>query len=190
MPSAVPQGRERLAPLFWLEHEPNSARSSLRQALYSLRSTLAPTNPVVSTHQTVAFSRESDVRVDAEDFEAALRRGMEEDAPHLLSQAVRLYGGDFLNGSPVRAGAELEDWIAEQRERLREGAIQALRTLIAHHRERGDHRLAIQHAQRLLTLDPLAEEAHRQLMSLYSLSGRRGRALSQYEDLRNLLERE
>ena len=91
MPRGVPQGRERLAALFWPEHEPNSARSSLRQALYNLRSTLAPTNPVVSTHQTVAFSRDSDVRVDAEDFEAALRRGMEEDAPHLLLQLNALH---------------------------------------------------------------------------------------------------
>jgi DNA-binding SARP family transcriptional activator len=190
MARGVPQGRERLAALFWPEHEPNSARSSLRQALYNLRSTLAPAEPVAATHQTVAFSRNADGQVDAEEFEEALRRGMDEDAPHLLAQAVRLYHGDFLNGCPVRAGSELEDWIAEQRERLREGAIQALRTLIRHHRERGDHRLAIQHAQRLLALDPLAEEAHRQLMSLYSLSGRRGRALSQYEDLRNLLERE
>ncbi|HVG07029.1 MAG TPA: BTAD domain-containing putative transcriptional regulator [Thermoanaerobaculia bacterium] len=190
MPRGVPQGRERLAALFWPEHEPNSARSSLRQALYNLRSTVTPSQPIASNHQTVTFSKDLDVRVDAEDFEAALRRGMEEDAPHLLAQAVRLYHGDFLNGCPVRAGAELEDWIAEQRERLREGAVQALRTLIAHHRGRGDYRLAIQHAQRLLALDPLAEEAHRQLIGLYSLSGRRGRALSQYEDLRNLLERE
>lgn len=190
MARGVPQGRERLAALFWPEHEPNSARSSLRQALYNLRSTLAPVQPVVSTHQTVAFARDADVRVDAGDFEEALRRGMEEDAPHLLSQAVRLYPGDFLSGCPVRAGSELEDWIAEQRERLREGAIQALRALIDHHRERGAPRLAIQHAQRLLALEPLAEEAHRQLMRLYSLSGRRGRALSRYEDLRHLLERE
>lgn len=190
MARGVPRGRERLAALFWPEHEPHSARSSLRQALYNLRSTLAPARPVVSTHQTVTFARDPDVRVDAEDFEEALRRGMDEAAPHLLAQAVRLYDGDFLSGCPVRAGAELEDWLAEQRERLREGAIQALRTLIAHQRERGDHRLAIQHGQRLLALDPLAEEAHRQLMSLYGLSGRRGRALSQYEALRNLLDRE
>lgn len=190
VPRGVPQGRERLASLFWPEHEPNSARSSLRQALYNLRSTLSPLQPLAATHQAVTFSRDLDVHVDAEEFEEALRRGMEEDAPHLLTQAVRLYHGDFLSGCPVRAGSELEDWITEQRERLREGAIQALRTLIDHHRERGEHRLALQLAQRLLALDPLAEGAHRQLMGLYALSGRRGRALSQYEHLRNLLERE
>jgi DNA-binding SARP family transcriptional activator len=199
MSRGVVHGRERLAELFWPEHEPVSARSSLRQALYNLRSTLAPSppdpgwQPIVSTHQTVTFSRDAGVWVDVEAFEEALRRGTEGahgSAVHLLSRAVQLYQGDFLSGCPVRGGTDLDAWISEQQERLREAAIQALRTLISCFRERGDHRLSIQHAQRLLSLDPLAEEAHRQLMSLYSLSGRRGRALSQYEDLRHLLDRE
>lgn len=198
MPRGAAHGRERLAALFWPEHEPASARSSLRQALYNLRSTLAPSppepgwQPIVATHQAVTFDRDADVWIDAEAFEEALRRGLGERgaAPTVLAQAVELYRGHFLSGSPVRGSAEFEDWVVEQQERLREGAIQALRALIAHHRDRGAWRLAIQHAQRLLGIDPLAEEAHRQLMSLYSLSGRRGRALSQYEDLRHLLDRE
>lgn len=198
MPRGTPHSRERLAALFWPEHEPNSARSSLRQALYNLRSTLAPSppepgwQPIAATHQSVTFDRDADVWIDAEAFEEALRRGLGERgaAPTVLTQAVQLYRGDFLSGSPVRGSAEFEDWVEEQQERLREAAIQALRALIAYHRERGAWRLAIQHAQRLLGIDPLMEEAHRQLMSLYSLSGRRGRALSQYEDLRHLLDRE
>lgn len=198
MPRGAAHGREHLAALFWPEHEPNSARSSLRQALYNLRSTLAPSppepgwQPIVATHQAVTFDRAADVWVDAEAFDDALRRGLGERgaAPTVLAQAVQLYRGDFLSGSPLRGSAEFEDWVEEQQERLREGAIQALRALVAHHRDRGAYRLAIQHAQRLLGIDPLAEEAHRQLMSLYSLSGRRGRALSQFEDLRHLLDRE
>lgn len=194
----APHGRERLAALFWPEHEPNSARSSLRQALYNLRSTLAPSppdpgwQPIVATHQAVTFDREAGIWIDVEAFDDALRRGLGERgaAPTVLAQAVALYRGDFLSGSPLRGSAEFEDWVEERQERLREGAVQALRTLIAHHRDRGAWRLAIQYAQRLLGIDPLAEEAHRQLMSLYSLSGRRGRALSQYEDLRHLLDRE
>ncbi|HEX3126088.1 MAG TPA: BTAD domain-containing putative transcriptional regulator [Thermoanaerobaculia bacterium] len=185
-------GRERLAELFWPDHEPAAARSSLRQALYNLRSTLAQGTewqPIEATHQAVSFSPGPEVWVDVEAFEEGLRRGQASS----LDAAVQLYRGDFLSGCPVRAGEELDGWIAEQQERLREGAVQALRTLIAHHRERGGpggHRLAIQHAQRLLALDPLSEEAHRELMSLYSLSGRRGRALSQYEDLRHRLDRD
>lgn len=188
-------GRERLAELFWPDHEPAAARSSLRQALYNLRSTLAQGGdwqPVEATHQAVSFSRGPEVWVDVEAFEEGLRSGL----ASTLDAAVQLYRGDFLSGCPVRGGAELDAWIEEQQERLREGAIQALRTLIAHHRDRGGpgapggHRLAIQHAQRLLALDPLSEEAHRDLMSLYSTSGRRGRALSQYEELRHRLDRE
>ncbi|MES1242646.1 MAG: AAA family ATPase, partial [Acidobacteriota bacterium] len=194
-------GRERLAELFWPDHEPAAARSSLRQALYNLRSALGQGDgwqPVVATHQSVAISPGPEVWLDVEAFEHGLRRGLTDGGPipHVLDPAVQLYRGDFLSGCPVRAGAELDDWIEEQQERLREGAIQALRTLIAHHSGRGGpgstggNRLAIQHAQRLLALDVLSEETHRQLMALYSASGRRGRALSQYEDLRHRLDRE
>ena len=190
--------RERLAELFWPEQEPAGARSSLRQALYNLRSTLAPDppdpgwQPFPSNHQSVTFARDAPVWVDVEAFEEALRCGQGEHrpVPQVLAQAVQLYRGDFLSGCPVRGSAEFEDWMAEQQERLREGAVQALRDLLSHYRDRGEHRLGIQCAQRLLAIDPLAEEAHRQLMSLYNLSGRRGRALSQYEGLRHLLDRE
>lgn len=184
-------GRERLAELFWPDHEPAAARGSLRQALYNLRSTLtqgSDWHPVVATHQAVSFAHGPEVWVDVEAFEDGLRRGLSD--PHVLDPAIQLYRGDFLSGCPVRGGEDLDGWIEEQQERLREAAIQALRTLIAHHRDRGGHRLAIQHAQRLLTLDALSEETHRELMSLYSVSGRRGRALSQYEDLRHRLHRE
>jgi DNA-binding SARP family transcriptional activator len=178
--------RERLAELFWPDSEPDAARSSLRQALYNLRSTLVHEvdwQPVVSTRQAVTFSRDPGVWLDVEAFEDGLHRGW-------LDQAVQLYRGDFLYGCPVPGSSELEDWIEEQQERLREGVIQALRTLISHYRDRGGYRLAIQHAQRLLALDVVSEDAHRQLMALYSVSGRRGRALSQYEDLRHRLDRE
>lgn len=187
-------GRERLAELFWPDHDPAAARGSLRQALYNLRSTLTQGSdwqPVVATHQAVAFAQGPEVWVDVEAFEDGLRRSPTD--PHALDLAIQLYRGDFLSGCPVRGGEELDGWIEEQQERLREAAIQALRSLIVHHRDRGGpggYRLAVQHAQRLLTLDPLSEEAHRELMSLYSVSGRRGRALSQYEDLRHRLHRE
>ncbi len=192
------RSRERLVSLFWPDHEPTGARSSLRQALYNLRSTLAPSppeptwKPIASTHQTMTFARTSEIWLDVEAFDEKLRLGLTDDGPlpQLLAEAVQLYRGDFLSGFPVRGSAELEAWVTEQQERLRDGAIHALRVLISHHRSRGEHRLAIQHAQRLLALDSLSEDAHRQLMGLYSVSGRRGRALSQYEDLRNLLDRE
>lgn len=192
-------GRERLAELFWPDHEPAAARSSLRQALYNLRSTLTRGSgdwqPVVANHQSVAFAGGPEVWLDVEAFEDGLRRGLS-GTSGTLEAAVQLYRGDFLSGCPVRAGAGLDDWIEEQQERLREGAIQALRTLISHHRDRGGpgsaggNRLAIQHARRLLALDGLSEETHRQLMALYSATGRRGRALAQYEELRHRLERE
>ena len=54
----------------------------------------------------------------------------------------------------------------------------------------GDYETGIRYARRLVRIDPLSEEAHRKLIRLYALSGRRGRALAHYEDLVDLLDRE
>ena len=45
-------------------------------------------------------------------------------------------------------------------------------------------------ARRWLALDPLHEPAHRQLMSLYEISGQRAAALRQYETCRQTLSDE
>lgn len=56
--------------------------------------------------------------------------------------------------------------------------------------QQGDLDRAIEHARRRLALDPLHEPAHQQLMELYSRSGERGAALSQYRDCVRVLHRE
>ncbi|MEE2776643.1 MAG: AAA family ATPase [Acidobacteriota bacterium] len=57
-------------------------------------------------------------------------------------------------------------------------------------RPRGEFRLGIQYAQRLVAIDPFSEDAHQKLMQLYSLSERRSRALAQYVELKRALKRE
>ncbi len=49
---------------------------------------------------------------------------------------------------------------------------------------------ALELLQRLIALDPAHEEAHVELMRLYALTGQRRRALSQYQHLRDALQRE
>ena len=103
---------------------------------------------------------------------------------------MSLYRGDFLQGFQIKDSDEFEYWLAAEQERLREKAVAALRMLIDGYLERGEHRAGIQYAQRLVAIDPLSEDAHQKLMRLYSLSGRRSRALAQYEDLASVLRRE
>jgi DNA-binding SARP family transcriptional activator len=80
----------------------------------------------------------------------------------------------------------LEEWLALERERLRDLAIATLERLWP--RETAEQRIVV--AKRLLSLDPLREAAHRALMQAYAKQGNAALALRQYETCRDLLRRE
>src|SRR4029079_13695594 len=107
-----------------------------------------------------------------------------------LPQAAALYRGDLLAGFYVKESDLFEDWLSGERERLRETAADATRALIVHHESRGERDEGIRTARRLAQVDPLSEEAYRHLMRCFAFSGRRARALAQYEELKKLLDAE
>lgn len=194
----LPQARARLADLLWPDDDPAAARRNLRQAIYNLRYALGAVDdgapsPLLTAHQTLQFNVEVDYWLDVEAFDEAVRRGTRgDDAERAreLARAAQLYRGDFLTGFHVHGSEELEGWLLGEQERLREAVIHCLRTLVQSLDQAGEYRQAIRFARQLVDRDPLAEDAHRELMRLYSLTGRRGRSLAQYEDLHDLLTRE
>lgn len=95
-------------------------------------------------------------------------------------RAIDLYRGDLLEGLSVREPA-FEEWLAAERERLRDLAVEALARLLAHQAVQEAVEPAVQTALRLLALEPLQEAAHRVLMRLYARQGRAGAALRQYQ---------
>lgn len=113
-----------------------------------------------------------------------------EPASVILTDALRLYRADFLEGFHVRDAPDFEDWMLAERARLRELALQALHTLTQFHTQRGHFTEAISFASRLLSFDPWREEAHRQLMLLQARTGQTSAALSQYEICKRILEKE
>jgi DNA-binding SARP family transcriptional activator len=80
---------------------------------------------------------------------------------------VALYRGPLLDGVRVTAPA-FEDWLASERARLHELALDALRRLAT---TQVRSRKVDQAAQ--TALDPLQEDTHRLLMRLYVQQGRR-----------------
>ncbi|MEM8962998.1 MAG: BTAD domain-containing putative transcriptional regulator [Acidobacteriota bacterium] len=184
--------REHLATLLWPERSDDAARRNLRQAVYNLKSALAK----VTDESPVATPRGGQLQrnpafscwVDVGAFEQALDRGHHD--PQGLLDAVRLYRGDFLGTISPKDSDGFEEWARTERERLRDAAIQALSTLIDSYSARGEVRLGIEYARRLVDLDAYSEDAHSQLMRLYALSGRRSRALAQYQTLTELLASE
>src|SRR5207237_18456 len=74
------------------------------------------------------------------------------------------------------------------RQWLAERYFQALGQQIAHLEQAGDLPRAVALAQRGVTLDPLREEAHVELIRLYAVAGQPDAALRQYAELERLLK--
>src|SRR6185295_11260994 len=186
--------RDRLAGLLWPEREPEAARHALRQAVYNLRSqfTEGGSPLVASNHLEIGLDPEADLWLDVVEFESALGQGIERETidPHHLTTAAQLYRGEFLAGFFVRDSPDFEEWLVGEQVRLREAAVEVLRKLIESYRRRGEYRFGVHYARRLVSIEPLSEEAHRDLMRLCALAGQRSRALTHYEKLLNLLQDE
>ncbi len=182
----------------WPEAAPAQAAQNLRQALYNLRRALGET-ALLTTPQTVQFNAAAAVTVDAltwrrlwGETQTHRHRRRETCRPCLerLAQAVSLYRGDLLAGFALKDCPAFDDWLAVEREQLHVQVLEAL-TLLANAAERrGDYAAAQGYVRRLLALEPWQEAAHRHLMRLLALDGRRAAALEQFEVCRRALAEE
>lgn len=179
-----PQQRDTLARLLWGEvSQEEHARKSLRQALSVLRREL-PEELFATTRDAIHVDPGA-ARIDVLEFERL--SGMPERAP--LERAIDLYRGELLEGFHSRTDA-FDDWLLAERKRLKERAIAAIGKVLEMQRTAADLKGATQSAMRMVSLDPLHEGAHCLLMQLYAEQGRLGDALDQYENCRQVLERE
>jgi tetratricopeptide (TPR) repeat protein len=122
--------------------------------------------------------------VDAGAFEeaaAAARRGRE---PAAYRAALELYAGELLPEDGY------EEWAHERREELRQLYLELLVEMSGICEEHGDYEAAVAALRRAVSEEPYREEAHRGLMRLFALSGRRQQALDQYRRLGETLNGE
>ena len=181
--------RDKLAALLWGEMSDTDAKNNLRQALTNLRKFFD--DELTITRDSIEFT--GDGFVDSMEFEADVKSASTldpEPALVILTDSLRLYRGDFLEGFHVRDAPDFEDWMLAERARLRELALGALHTLTQFHTSRGHFTEAIVYASRMLAFDPWREEAHRQLMLLQARTGQWSAALAQYETCKKILEKE
>jgi DNA-binding SARP family transcriptional activator len=181
-----PHDREKIQGLLWPEVASRQAQASLRQTLFTLRKTL-PTKSVpalLTTTTTVALDP-SHLWVDV----AVLERHVGGATQEALEGVASLYAGDLLEAFVIDE-APFDQWIENERSRLREVALGTLDRLLYLQAAAGEPEKAIQTSLHALRLDPLRESTHRALMQLYAASGRRGAAVQQYRSLVSTLARE
>ena len=179
-----PHLRDKLAALLWPGTGDEQARQSLRQALVTLRRVLGARPILFADHREVTLEGAA-LDTDVVRFEALIA----ERSVAALEAAAALYQGDLLQGVRVKE-PPFDEWLRQERERLRELAQQGLLTLLSHQLGSGPAGAAIRTALRILALDPSQETVHRELMRLFERQGRRGDALRQYRLCVDALQQE
>jgi DNA-binding SARP family transcriptional activator len=169
-----PVSRAELAARFWPDVLDQSARASLRSAVWALRRSLG--DWLVVDRERVGLRDDVELWIDAREFE----RRADGDSPE---EALALCRGELLEGME-------DEWALAARERHRERVMALLERLAADCEERGRVRDAIEWTRRQAQIDPFDEEAHRRLISRLDTAGDRAGALRTYRALSERLRRE
>ena len=171
-PRPVP--RADLASRFWPDVLDQSARASLRSALWVLRRQLGDALAVEG--ERVGLRAEPGLWVDVREFET-LAGG------HRAAAALALCRGDLLEGLD-------DDWAVSARDRHRERVIELLENLALDAERRGSSREAIELTRRQVEQDRFDEEVHRRLIARLDRAGDRAGAMRTYRTLAERLRRE
>jgi DNA-binding SARP family transcriptional activator len=185
----VALARERLAASLWPDSTDGQARTNLRHLVHTLRRASTDLDEYLEvTPQSLRWRWELPCWVDVAAFDAALARADAQgisEAVELaaLREAVDLHAGDLLEGS-------YDEWLVEERERLRDRATAASRRLVELLAQEGQTAEAIRRARELVRIDPLHEDGYRVLMRLHDGAGDRAAAVRVFHECSAVLDRE
>ncbi|MGB5831997.1 MAG: BTAD domain-containing putative transcriptional regulator [Thiohalocapsa sp.] len=185
---AMPPGtlitRDRLADLLWSRSAQAQARGSLRQAVAQLRKALGDeSGSLIETVGNGLRLASQGVEVDAVTLERALTAG----SPADLERAERLHRGEFLEGLAIEEPA-FEAWRTTEARRLHLRVLRGLQALLAHQVDQGDLEASLDLGERLVQMEPLAEETYQALMRLHLGRGALGPAMREYQRCRAVLK--
>ena len=174
--------REKLAALFWPDVPDDSARASLRNALYTLRRKLGR-QLLQADRQTAQINSSFPLWVDALTFKTQATRFLNGPLPDPNAVNLELYTGQLLEGF-------YDDWVLVEREAFRNLYLETLLDLTQRMRSQSEYERAVEFAEMALACDRANERAHQHMIVCHVALGNRGAALSQYEACRMALRDE
>jgi DNA-binding SARP family transcriptional activator len=179
--SGRPVRRDYLAGMLWPDSSEGRANGSLRSALWRLqrsaprvvfglgsRLALAP-NVAVDFHDAVARAHRVLHPVAATDLDA-----MQDPSDFALDLLPDWY----------------DDWLIDERERLRQLQLHALEAISRHLREGASFGAAVEAAQIAVAFEPTRESARRALIAAHLAEGNVDQAIREFIHFRDLLRRE
>ena len=168
-----PVARAELASTFWPDVLDQSARASLRSALWALRRQLG--DRLVVSGERVGLADQDGLWIDVREFGR-----LADDDP---DAALELCRGELLEG--------LEDeWVLSARGSHRERVIELLEQLALASERRGRLDEAVALTRRQTERDPFEEQAHQRLIARLAAAGDRAAAIRVYRALADRLRRE
>ena len=181
-----PCSRQSLAHMLWPDDDEQRARAGLRRVMAALNETPIA-NWIEADRNAIRLVKNNDLWVDIHIFDTAQDTDPDSDT---LAQTIALYRDHFMTGFSLRDSAKFDDWQTLHTQIYQQKVIETLQQLVSLLLEAGDAETAQAHIQRWLELDPLHEHAQRQYMRLLVSTGRRDRALRQFENYADLLTQE
>ncbi len=198
--SGQPHRREALAELFWPDRPEGYARTNLRQAVYGLRRALGDRTAEVPVllvdDESLRLNPQVKIQLDVNEFNRLLKGTQAHSHRSLetcpacaaaLQTAVELYRGDFMNEFYAADSRVFLEWVVFHREQYFRSLLSSLQSLSEYHQQAKNFEEVYKYAWRHVSLAPLEERAHRQLMLHLALSGRRTAAIEQYHTCRRIL---
>jgi len=185
--------RESLSALFWPDYEQSRAFSNLRRTIWEVHQVLGE-GWLIADRESVQLNPEAKIDLDIAHFQDLLSKSHQPNDPTLriprLVEATKLYRNHFLTGFSLKDAFPFNEWAYSEAEDLRRKLADALIMLIESHCSLNEAESAIPYARRLISLDPLNESAHRQLMEVYIQAGQHSAALKQYQICEQTLRKE
>jgi len=185
---------DTLMDMLWPEDEPEVARHKLQIAVSAVRRSLNSgycCDPgggyILCKDRHYQLNPAVMIQTDVDKFLSLWQAGLSSggsEALGLYESACRLYTDPFL------VEDRYADWSFTRREQLSQIYLAMCRTLANSYLEAGRYGDAAKWAGEVLKEDRCDEEAHRQLIRIYAIQGRRGEALRQYQRCKRILVEE
>ena len=185
--------RESLSALLWPDYEQAKAFSNLRRTIWEVHQAIGE-KWLLADRESVSLNPKAEIDLDIARFQDLLGQSRQQNDPiyriPLLTDAVKLYRNHFLTGFSLKDAFSFNEWAYAESEELRRQLAEVLTALSEDYCSQGQAEKAIPHARRLISLDPLNETAHRQLMEVYLQAGQHNAALKQYQTCEQILRKE
>ena len=185
--------REFLSGLLWPDYDQAKAFSNLRRTIWEVHQVLGE-DWLITDRNSVSLNPNAELDLDISQFRDLLAQGHQQNDPALriplFVEATKLYRNHFLTGFSLKDAFPFNEWAYAESEELRRKLAAALTTLSNDYCGVGKAEKAIPHARRLISLDPLNESSHRQLMEVYIQAGQHSAALKQYQTCEQILRKE